>query len=108
MNFTVDLVPSELSPYPERFPDFVKHFARRHYEVFGDRLTRVVGRGDGPFVVVMAEIDGKTSRHRIPVDVLDADLEGWDEILVVMVAMVQQNLEHIADAEDDGSHAQTS
>jgi hypothetical protein len=108
MNFVVELVPPELSPYPERFPDFVKHFARRHYEVFGDRLTRVVGRGEGPVVVVMAEIDGKTGRHRIPVGVLDADVEGWDEILVVMVAMVQRNLELIADEEDDGPRPEAS
>lgn len=105
MNFAVELVPAELSPYPERFPDFVKHFARRHYEFFGDRLTRVVGKGDGDRVVVMAEIDGKTTRHRVPVGVLNADLEGWDEILVVMVSIAERNLEHIADEEDDGPRA---
>lgn len=95
----VELVPPELSPFPERFPDFVRHFARRHHEFFGDRVTRVVGKGDGDLVVVMVEIDGKTGRHRFNTDILDAGLEAWDEVVAVMVATVQRDLGNVADGE---------
>lgn len=95
----IELVPPELAPFPAVFPDFVKHFARRHHEMFGDRVTRVVGRGDGEYVVVMVEIDGKTGRHRFGADILDAGVDAWDEITAVMVATVQRDLDNIADGE---------
>lgn len=100
------MVPPELSPFPEQFPDFVRHFARRSYEVFGDRVTRVVGKGDGPTVVVMIEIDGnKMARHRFSGDMVDEGLEAWDEICVVLVSLVQRDLENVAEGEADGPSA---
>ena len=94
----VELVPPELVPFPKNFPDFVKQFARRHYEVFGERVTRVVGRGDGDLVVVMAEIDGKTGRHRFGAGHLE-NRETWAEVIDVMIEIVQRDLDNIADGE---------